>query len=215
MGRNLTAPPSIPPDVRITYPAVRQMESPHCAHRAPRGNRSVISCFIAVRFIPASRPRPAGLAGCNALDLRHGDFTSLSIPSRGTVRAFSRLCGCVPSPLPDTPSADFSTVFSAGCPTPSRTPLLACCTGEISRGKTRHLHCANAGFTKHTPTADGGLRGQRPTRPGCITPHIRFLFIAPQFRIGLPPHPASRRRTCPSPCLRLCENLATGLSPAK
>ena len=88
-------------------------------------------------------------------------------------------------------------------------------TGEISRGKTRYLHCINAGFTKCTPTADGGLHGHVPARPGCITPRIRFLFIAPQFRIGLPPDPTSRRRPCPSPCLRLCENLAIGLSPTK
>ena len=25
-----------------------------------------------------------------------------------------------------------------------------------------------------------------PARPGCTTPQIRFLFIAPQFRIQLP-----------------------------
>jgi len=31
-----------------------------------------------------------------------------------------------------------------------------------------------------------------PARPGCITPHIRFLFIAPQFWIGLPSDPISR-----------------------
>ncbi len=59
----------------------------------------------------------------------------------------------------------------------------------------------------------------RAARPRCITPHIRFfpsrgieMFIAPQLRIGLPSDPASRRRPCPSPCLRLCENLAIGLS---
>ena len=85
-------------------------------------------------------------------------------------------------------------------------------TGEISRGKTRYLHCIDAGFTKCAPFADGGLRGHVPARPGCITPHIRFLFIAPQLRIGLPPDPASQRRPCPSPCLRLCVYLATGLS---
>lgn len=88
-------------------------------------------------------------------------------------------------------------------------------TGEISRGKTRYLPCIDAGFTKYIPTADGGLCGHVPAHPGCITPHIRFLFIAPQFRIGLPSDPASRRRPCPSPCLRLCENLAIGLAPMK
>ena len=42
-----------------------------------------------------------------------------------------------------------------------------------------------------------------PARPECITPHIRFLFIALRFRLELPPHPASRRRTCPLASLRL------------
>jgi hypothetical protein len=89
-------------------------------------------------------------------------------------------------------------------------------TGEISRGKTRHLPCIDAGFTKCTPTtAYGGLRGHVPARPRCITPNIRFLFIAPKFRIGLPSNAASRRRPCPSPCLRLCENLAIGLPSTK
>jgi hypothetical protein len=52
-----------------------------------------------------------------------------------------------------------------------------------------------------------------PARPGCTTPHIRFLFIAPQLWIQLPSDPASRRRPCRSPSLRLCENLAPGLAP--
>ena len=102
---------------------------------------------------------------------------------------------------------------------------------KISRGKTRYLRRIDAGFTKCTPTtADGGLRASRarspqmhqPCRPrrrhrrrlftshaqsaGTVRaraqPHIRFLFIAPQFRIELPSDPASRRRPCPSPCLR-------------
>ena len=52
-----------------------------------------------------------------------------------------------------------------------------------------------------------------PTRPGCATPQIRFLHVAPRFWIGLPPDPASRRRPCPSPILRLREHLVRGLSP--
>jgi len=65
-------------------------------------------------------------------------------------------------------------------------------TGETSRGKTRHFHCTSAEFTKYTPAADGGLRGHVPARPGCTTPHIRFLFIAPQLWVRLPPDPTSR-----------------------
>ncbi len=134
--------------------------------------------------------------------------------------------------------------FSSGCPPPSSG--LPRNTVEISRGKTRILSRIGAGFTKcihpgiAPDFADGGLGGHVPTRPGCITPHIRFLFMpcrprranrpdpspgtnsppdclrpgsAPRFRLGLPPHPASRRCTCPSANLRLCCYLVPGLAP--
>jgi len=88
-------------------------------------------------------------------------------------------------------------------------------TWETSRGKTQSLLRVDAGFIEHAPLADGGLPGHVPTRPERTTPPIRFLFVAPRFRIGLPSDPASRRRPCPSPCLRLGENLAWGLSSHK
>ncbi len=84
---------------------------------------------------------------------------------------------------------------------------------RISQGKIQNVPHVNAGFIKHTHSADGGLRRHVPARPGCTTPRIRFLFVAPCFRIGLPPDPASRRRPCPSPSLRLRFYLARGLSP--
>ena len=86
-------------------------------------------------------------------------------------------------------------------------------TWRISQGKIQNVPHVNAGFIKHTQSADGGLRRHVPARPGCTTPRIRFLFVAPCFRIGLPPDPASRRRPCPSPSLRLRFYLARGLSP--
>jgi hypothetical protein len=86
-------------------------------------------------------------------------------------------------------------------------------TWETSRGKTRNGPCVSAGFIKHAPCADGGLRGHVPARPRRTTPLIRFLFVAPHFWIGLPPDPASRRRPCPFPNLRLRDNLVRGLSP--
>ena len=115
------------------------------------------------------------------------------------------------------PSADFSSAIN-GDPSPfSQFPSHATSrgTGEISRGKTQNLPCVDAGFIKHTPIAEGGLHSHVPARPECTTPRIRFLFIAPQFWIGLPPDPASRRRPCPSPCLRLRLYLARGLTPRK
>jgi len=80
---------------------------------------------------------------------------------------------------------------------------------EISRGKTQILPRIDAGFTTctlagvATGAVDKGLCGHVPAGPECTTPHIRFLFIVPRFRLGLPPHPASRRRTCPLANLRL------------
>jgi len=59
-------------------------------------------------------------------------------------------------------------------------------TVQISQGKTRNFRCINAGFIKHTPIADGGLYGHVPTRPGCTTPQIRFLYVALHLWIGLP-----------------------------
>ena len=58
-----------------------------------------------------------------------------------------------------------------------------CCNDimQTSRGKARHFLRINAGFIKHTPRVDGGLRGHVPTRPGCTTPPIRFLFVVPRF----------------------------------
>jgi hypothetical protein len=82
------------------------------------------------------------------------------------------------------PCADFSVVFSAGCPSPSGPSFRTSHTAEISRGKTRILPRIGAGFTKcthpgvATEFADGGLGGHVPTGPGCITPHIRFLFMS-------------------------------------
>ena len=110
---------------------------------------------------------------------------------------------------PTMPFADFCRAVKTSSPVLSR-----CCfrnndTWQISRGKTRILPRIDAGFTKctlvgvATHAVDRGLRGHVPARPECITPHIRFLFIALRFRLGLPPHPTSRRRTCPLASLRL------------
>ena len=116
---------------------------------------------------------------------------------------------------PTMPSADFSHAVRVDCSPLSQFQSHATSQGtwETSRGKTQSFPRVNAGFIKHTPFADGGLRGHVPTRPGCTTPQIRFLYVAPRFWIGLPPDPASRRRPCPSPNLRLREHLVRGLSP--
>jgi hypothetical protein len=42
------------------------------------------------------------------------------------------------------------------------------------------------------PVVDGGLRGRVPTRPGCPTPPIRFVSVAPHLRSTRPADPTSR-----------------------
>jgi hypothetical protein len=65
-------------------------------------------------------------------------------------------------------------------------------TRQLSQGKTPRCPCVDAGCIKHTQGADGGLHGHVPTRPGCTTPPIRFLCVAPHVWIGLPPDVTSR-----------------------
>src|SRR5688572_25815181 len=54
-------PPPTPPDIRVTYPAVRQMQ-PRCdAHL----DRSVLSHGASGQFIPGVEPSGPRLAGCH------------------------------------------------------------------------------------------------------------------------------------------------------
>ena len=85
-------------------------------------------------------------------------------------------------------------------------------TLQASRGKTLNFPPVDVKFIKRIPFADGGLRGHVPTRPEYVTPLIGFLSIAPRFRVGLPPDPASRQCPCPFANLRLCEYLVSELS---
>jgi hypothetical protein len=118
--------------------------------------------------------------------------------------------------LATMPSADFSHTVRDRLLFPQPIRLARDAPGQHERSpRVRHrtLSRVNAGFIKHTPVVDGGLHGHVPTGPECTTPHIRFLFVAPRFWIGLPPDPASRLRPCPSPSLRLHVYLAWGLAP--
>jgi hypothetical protein len=89
------------------------------------------------------------------------------------------------------PSAEFSHAVKADCSALSqfRSHATSQGTWEISPGKTQNVSRVAAGFIKHTPLADGGLRGHVPARPGCTTPHIRFLLARPAvaLRVGASP----------------------------
>ena len=87
---------------------------------------------------------------------------------------------------PTMPSADFSHAVRVDCSPLSQFQSHATFQGtwETSRGKTQSFPRVNAGFIKHIPVADGGLHGHVPTRPGCATPQIRFLYVARAFGLG-------------------------------
>jgi len=110
---------------------------------------------------------------------------------------------------PTIPSADFCNAITLDL------SIVSCSinTLQTSRGKTLNFHCVDTQFIKHIPIAGGGLGSHVPACPGYATPHIEFLFIAPQFCVGLPSDPTSRQRPCPFANLRLCEYLVQGLSP--
>src|SRR3989337_2005970 len=172
-------------------------------------NRSVVSGRTDVGFIPATGLAPHGLAGCIAV-----------VPWQATSPLFQSPLGEPFGPSanwrsPNTPSADFCLAVSANCSALSQFLSHARSQGtrQISRGKTQNVPRVDAGFIKHAPREDGGLRGHVPARPERATPQIRFVYLAPRFRIGLPSDETSRLRPCPSPSLRLLLYLASGLSP--
>ena len=110
---------------------------------------------------------------------------------------------------PTMPSADFCKAVTV-----NRFPVSRSFdTLQTSRGKTLGFRCVDAEFIKRSPVADGRLHGHVPTGLSYVTPHIQFLFVAPQFRVELPPDPASRQRPCSFANLRLRDYLVSGLSP--
>ena len=116
------------------------------------------------------------------------------------------------------PFADFSHAVKVDCSPLSQFPSHATSQGtwETSQGKTRNFQCINAGFIKHTPLR---MEDFVPDVPHLISgsyssPCIFGLgFLAQRRRLRRVPDPASRRRPCPSPNLRLRLYPARGLSP--
>jgi hypothetical protein len=111
-----------------------------------------------------------------------GDYSSPSIPFRGTVRAFgSRRCGaayllprlsalgCLTSLAclgPSMPSADFCRPVRAAPATLS--PLRD--SRQISQGKAQNVWRVDAGFIKHTPMRMEDFAVTCPLVPG--VPHL-------------------------------------------
>ena len=183
---------------------MRGGNSPGSAHV----NRSLVSRRTNRDFIPATGLAPHGLAGCRTAVPWQASAPLLQSP-RGepfgpsvTLATYYALCRLLSTGRLGSRLAQFAWDHS-----------LAQTDRQISRGKTQNVPRVDAGFIKHAPREDGGLRGHVPARPERATPQIRFVYLAPRFWIGLPSDPASRRRPCPSPSLRLLLYLASGLPP--
>ena len=162
------------------------------------------SSWVVIRSAPQHTvPPPAEPETAQAAGLRHSVSSSPAI-TPSIVWAFN---GEKPSTMP---AADFCRTINLDCSRFSGSFH----TRQTSRGKTLGFRCVDAEFIKRSPIADGRLCGHVPTRLNYVTPHIQFLFVAPQFCVELPSDPASRQR----PCLQLTVPTTTacsGLAPHK
>jgi len=164
-------PPPTPPDIRVTYPAVRQSQS----------GRDVTPTGASSPGVPAVRSSQAPdlirhLAGCQ-----------LTAPLQAATPLYrsglQRARACLLCPLLT------SAGRSGRIPPPS---VRRQDTWQISRGKLSYRRGLDAGVIKHRPVVDGGLCCCVPARPGCPTPRIRFVSLAPHLRSTLPSDPTSR-----------------------
>ena len=158
-------------------------------------------CRASPSNAPAQTPRGVGC------DQRPSHEHERPAP-RLRVRSFP----AISDPAGNTTSADFSTA-SSGLSTaavphhPASTPSVTGHPGtpvEISPGKASNLHRAPTASTQR-PLDDNGLRRNRPARPDrpasyaqpTATTATSHVFLGSRFRLRLPSHPASRRRSCP------------------
>jgi hypothetical protein len=158
-------------------------------------------CWASPSSAPAQAPHGVG---CDRRPSREHERPV----SRLRVRSFPATIG----PAGNTTSADFSTANNglSAVAVPhhpanrtsdgaSGTPV------EISPGKTSNLHRTPTASTQR-PLDDNGLRCNRPARPdrpalyaqpNATTVAAGHVFLGSRFRLRLPSHPASRRRSCP------------------
>lgn len=138
------------------------------------------------------------LAGAKALadrSPRQPHARSGTLPCQRVVLSLDDRAGLRPAAgAPTLPSADsspaISTDDSALRPLPWHATSLS--TAEASRGTLSYRRGRDAGLIKHSPMVDGGLHGRVPARPGCATPRIRFVSLAPPVRSTLPSDAPSR-----------------------
>ena len=155
----------------------------------------------------ASPSGPPAQAPCGVGCLQRPSHEHERPASRLRVQPFP----AINDPAGTTASADFSTASDtladaavshhpANQPSDgaSGTPM------EISPGKASNLHRTPTASTQR-PLDDNGLRRNRPARPDRPASYAqpvaamatRHVFLGSRFRLRLPSHPASRRRSCP------------------
>ena len=174
--RRLQGAPPTPPDMRVTYPAVRSLQHALACQDTLAGRS------------PRQRHARSGPLSCKQLVNSLCDRSGLPCVCAGTM-----------------PSADSSPGISADSSALSPFPWHATSRGpgEASRGKRSSRPCTDAGGIKHAPTVDGGLCGRVPACPERTTPRIRFVSLAPHVRSTLPSDAPSQGRPCASRVLRL------------
>ena len=164
-------PPPTPPDIRVTYPAVRQIKSGSYMHP----NRSVISRHASRAFIPEAEHRspPRRMASRRSIP---GHY---SLPP---FRPSARSC------VPTKPSADVCRAvrkdYSPLSPMWGHPADLA--RSAVIPSVHRRL------IDKAQSIVDGGRCCRVPARPDYTTPPIRFVSLAPHMRSTLPSDPTSR-----------------------
>ena len=164
-------PPPTPPDIRVTYPAVRQ--SPSGGDVTPTG---------------ASSPGVPAVSSSQAPDrIRHRAGCYLTAPRQAATpldrSSLQHAHACLLCPLLTAAGR------SGRIPPPA---VLGQDTLPIARGQRAYRRCLDAGLITHRPIVDGGLCGGVPARPGGTTPRIRFVSLAPHLRSTRPSDPTSR-----------------------
>jgi hypothetical protein len=194
IGRGLAAPPL--PHHRTFGSRIRRFGGFSQGEPSPQPEHWVPECQPRVHprcraRSPAPRRMPSRRSTTG--NASSPPFRPSAHPRCGLAYPLPRLSalGCLTSFAcagPTMPSADFCEVVRADCA--ARSPSKD--TSPISRGQLSYLPCIDAGCIKHSPLVDGGLCCCVPARPGCTTPRIRCVSLAPHVRATLPSDPTSR-----------------------
>ena len=185
-------PPPTPPDIRVTYPAVRWI-AVRVSHHP---NRSVVSRRASREFIPDAGHEARHLAGCHLAAPPQATTPLHRSGLRPTRVAAPPICcpafrpwgASRASPAPGLLCPLLTSARRSGRIAPPS--VLYQDTPQISRGQLSYRRCIDAGFIKHAPTVDGGLCGRVPSssRAYHTSYPVRVPRPAPSFHASFRPH---------------------------